>query len=302
MAAKRRSRRKKRIIKRLIWTLIVLIVAIVGFFVGKYAIDEANKADPVSGGEIEFHFIDVGQADAALIRTEAGDILIDAGCMASEDELKAYLDSQGVEDIEYAVFTHPHEDHIGGAEMVMKTYDVKNVILPDYDHDTKLYGRVLAAIESSGAQTIIATPGDEFEVGELSCTILSPIGDAGNNPNNASVTIRAEYGETSVLFTGDAEVKSEKEMIQKFGRTGELDCDLIKVGHHGSDTSSSIEFLQAVTPDFAVISCGEGNKHGHPVPDILTRYLNMDIEVIRTDKEGTIVFTSTGGEPEREAA
>ena len=223
-------------------------------------------------------------------------------CGASKEELKAYLDSQGVDDLEYAVFTHPHEDHIGGAEMVMETYDVKRVVIPDYDHDTKLYANVLEAIDQSGAETIYAEPGNEFKVGELSCTILSPISDAGDNPNDASVTIRAEYGETSVLFTGDAEVKSEKEMIQKFGLTGELDCDLIKVGHHGSTTSSSEAFLKAVTPDVAIISCGEGNKHGHPHAEIVARYEAMGIDIIRTDYEGSIVFTSTGGEPEREAA
>ncbi|MBO5510740.1 MAG: MBL fold metallo-hydrolase [Clostridia bacterium] len=294
------KRRKKSKAKGIATAVVVLIAVIAGLFFGKDAIFGGLSDDPsapVSGGEVQFHFIDVGQGDAALIRTEKGDILIDAGTNSSEDELKAYLDSLGVTDIEYAVFTHPHEDHIGGADMVLDTYNVKNVVLPDATSTSKTFERMMDAIEAEKCGVIEATPEKTFKVGELTCTILAPIGTSYTETNDYSVVIRADYGETSVLFTGDAEIHSEEEMLERYRFKGLLDCDLLKVGHHGSDTSSGQAFLDAVTPVYAVISCGEGNSYGHPIQAILARYEAMKAEIYRTDLEGSIVFTSTGGEP-----
>ena len=291
-----KRRRKKKAIKGLVWAVIITVAAIAGLIFGKDALTESPSI-PVSGGEVQFHFIDVGQGDAALIRTEKGDILIDAGTNSSEEELRAYLDSLGVTDIEYAVFTHPHEDHIGGADMVLNTYNVKNVILPDATSTSKTFERMMDAIEAEKCEVIEATPDKTFKVGELTCTILAPISTSYTETNNYSVVLRAEYGDTSVLFTGDAEVDSEAEMLERYLLSGKLDCDLLKAGHHGSDTSSGQAFLDAVTPVYAVISVGEGNTYDHPKQEILARYEAMRITVHRTDKEGSIVFTTTGGEP-----
>ena len=294
------KRKKKKQGKGIVPALLVLAAVIAALFFGKDALLGGltnNPAAPVSGGEVQFHFIDVGQGDAALIRTEAGDILIDAGTNSSEDELKAYLDSMGVKDLEYAVFTHPHEDHIGGADMVLSTYNVKRVILPDATATSKTYERMMDAIEAEKCEVIEARPDETFTVGELTCTILAPISTSYTETNNYSVVIRADYGETSVLFTGDAEVDSEAEMLERYRFKGLLDCDLLKSGHHGSDTSSSQEFLNAVTPAYAVISVGEGNTYDHPKQETLTKYDAMKIRYFRTDKEGSIVFVSTGGEP-----
>ena len=293
-------RRKKSKAKGIATAVVVLIAVIAGLFFGKDAILGGltdKPSDPVSGGEVQFHFIDVGQGDAALIRTEKGDILIDAGTNSSEDELKAYLDRLGVTDIEYAVFTHPHEDHIGGADMVLNTYNVKNVILPDATSTSKTFERMMDAIEAEKCGVIEATPDKTFKVGELTGTILAPISTSYTETNDYSVVIRADYGETSVLFTGDAETHSEEEMLERYRFKGLLDCDILKAGHHGSDTSSSQAFLDAVTPVYAVISVGEGNTYGHPIQAILARYEAMKAEILRTDKEGDIVFYSTGGEP-----
>ena len=294
------KRKKKKQGKGIVPALLVLAAVIAALFFGKDALLGGltnNPAAPVSGGEVQFHFIDVGQGDAALIRTEAGDILIDAGTNSSEDELKAYLDSMGVKDLEYAVFTHPHEDHIGGADMVLSTYNVKRVVLPDVTATTKVFERMMDAIEAEKCEVIEATPDYVFNVGEVKCTILAPISTSYTETNNYSVVIRADYGETSVLFTGDAEVDAEAEMLERYRFKDTLDCDLLKAGHHGSDTSSGQEFLNAVTPAYAVISVGEGNTYDHPKQETLTKYDAMKIQYFRTDKEGSIVFVSTGGEP-----
>ena len=291
------KRKKKKQAKGVATAVLLLAAVIAALFFGKDALLGGTTSDPVSGGEVQFHFIDVGQGDAALIRTEAGDILIDAGTNASEDELKAYLDRLGVKDIEYAVFTHPHEDHIGGADMVLNTYNVKRVILPDATSNTKTFERMMDAIETEKCEVIEAKPDSTFKVGELTCTILAPISTAYTETNNYSVVVRMDYGETSVLFTGDAEVDSEAEMLERYRFKGLLDCDLLKAGHHGSDTSSSQEFLDAVSPVYAVISVGEGNTYDHPKQVTLNKYDAMNIQYWRTDKVGSIVFTSTGGEP-----
>ncbi len=301
------NKRQKRKVNKLIWTLVILLIAGVGVYFGRDYLPglpgSSPKVEPVSGDEVQFHFIDVGQGDAALIRIGGEyDVLIDAGPGSSEDDLKAYLDRHGVDDLEYAVFTHPDEDHIGGADVVLENYTVKNVIRPDLDVDTQVYERMDTLIDAEGANDMIATPGKVFRVGEVKFTVLAPIGTDYSNRNDYSVVLRVDYGATSVLFTGDAETESEEEMLNRYRLTGELDCDLLKVGHHGSDSSSSEAFLKAVTPAFAVISCGEGNKYNHPDQEIITRYAAMKVPVYRTDMEGSIIFTSNGGEPERLAA
>lgn len=298
----KKYKRKYRKIKGFLITLAVILAAILGLLFGKDALEKQKPVvEPVSGNEVQFHFIDVGQGDAALIRTAAGDILIDASTNSAEDELQAYLDNLGVTDIEYAVFTHPHEDHIGGADMIFREYNVKRVVLPDVAHTSTTYTKMMTAIENEKCEVIRSAPDKTFKVGELKCTILAPLGTNYNSANDYSVVIRMDYGETSVLFTGDAEKTSESEMIERYGDAagGMLDCDLIKVGHHGSDTSSIQAFLDAVTPVHGVISVGEGNKHGHPVAEIVERYTVEGVKLYRTDLEGSIVFISTGGEPEK---
>ena len=298
------KRRHKRRVKKLVWTLVILAVAgLAAFLVNNY-FTEKNTVTPVSGDEVQFHFIDVGQGDAALIRTPEGDILIDAGDNYAEEDLKAYLDRYGVDDLAYVIFTHPDADHIGGADVVLENYEVKRVIRTNREVDSKVYRTMVSLIEAEGAEDILADVGAEFMLGEVKMTVLAPLDPNYKSTNDSSVVVRVDYGETSVLFTGDAETSSEKDMVNRYGQgaDGLLDCDILKAGHHGSSSSSSKKFLQAVTPDFAIISCGDGNKYGHPHREIVLRYEDMDIAILRTDKKGSIVFTSHGGEPERLAS
>lgn len=254
---------------------------------------EEEKESSVSDNA-EFHFIDVGQADAILIRVPEGNILIDAGTNDSEEALRAYLDELDVDTIEYAVFTHPHADHIGGADMIMKTYDVKNVIMPDATATSKVFTRMLDAIEASDAKVIEATPDKTYSVGDLTLTVLGPQGSGYTDVNNYSVAVRVDWGNTSALFTGDAEDVSEEEMLDAYGRSGELDVDLFKVAHHGAKNSNTKEFLREVSPVYAVISVGEGNTYGHPTRQALERLEDMDVTYWRTDLEGSVVIVSDG--------
>ncbi len=298
------KRRAKRRAQKIVASLLVLVIlGVAGYFL-KDSIT-ASKADPVSGNEVQFHFIDVGQGDAALIRTTAGDVLIDTGDNGTEDDLKAYLDKYRVDDLEYVIFTHPDSDHIGGGDVILQNYDVKRVIRPDYDADTQIYERLEGYIKDEKAEDIRAKVGETFMVGEVKFTVLAPLDSyAKDDRNNHSVVLRVDYGETSILYTGDAELKSENDMLDQYGSQagGMLDCDILKVGHHGSDTSSGKNFIRAVTPDHAIISCGENNKHGHPDQVIVDRYEDLKVPILRTDKLGSIVFRSYGEEPEQMAA
>ena len=293
----KRFKRRYRTAKHLLAAAAVILLLLFGLYRGKDAWT-SPAVTPLGDKEVQFHFMDVGQGDAALIRTPDGNILIDAGTSDAEQDLKAYLDSLGVTDIEYAVFTHPHEDHIGGADMVLSHYTVKHVVLPDVSAKDQSYQNMINALQKESCRIIKATPNTIFRVGELTCTILAPLHTGYAEVNDSSVVLRADYGDTSVLYMGDAEFPAEKELLTRYGKApgGLLDCDLIKVGHHGSDTSSDENFLAAVTPGFAVISCGKGNSHGHPMQATLARYASMNVTIHRTDREGNIMFSTVGGE------
>ncbi len=242
-------------------------------------------------GEVVVHFVDVGQGDCTLICTSKGNIIIDAGTNSSEDEMKAYIDKLGIKSFEYAIFTHPHEDHIGGAEVIMRNYEVANVIISDLAATTNVYEIMLDSIEQSSADVTVIEAGMNFEfsVGSLSAKILGPV-EIDDDPNNASIVTKISYGKTSLLLMGDAEEGSEKLLLKKYGFSGQLKADIIKLGHHGSSTSSSLDFIRAVSPDVAIISCGIDNKYRHPHAETTEMLKAENIEYHRTDKEGSIIY------------
>lgn len=244
------------------------------------------------GDEVLFHIIDVGQGDAILVMTPDGNMLIDTGESSAREALVAYLDSVNVTSFEYVVFTHPDADHIGNAAYVVENYSIKNIIMPDREATTKTFERMIDAIENSQANVIKAEPGYEFYIGALLNTIIAPNGDY-KDTNDASVVIKSTFGDTSILLTGDAEKGSEADIVSIWSKET-LKCDVLKVGHHGSLTSTSEAFLDAVSPTIAVISCGEGNKYGHPLPETLARLEERGIAIYRTDKHGSIVLRTDG--------
>ncbi|MBQ9079985.1 MAG: MBL fold metallo-hydrolase [Clostridia bacterium] len=295
--AKRRSRRNTAIKNITLFLLLVAIAVAVYFlspYLEQYFGEEPREAIPVGDGEyIEIHVIDVGQGDSILIRTAGGDMLIDAGPSSGEDELKAYLTEMQVADLEYAVFTHPDADHIGNADMILTDYTVSNVIMPDREATSKTYERMMTALEASGANVVEPVPESSFTLGSMTVTILAPVGEKYSSTNDYSVVMRLDFGETSFMMTGDAEEHAEEDILERYS-TAMLDCDVLKVGHHGSDTSTSQAFLDAVSPELALISCGEGNTYGHPYAVTLQKLEAASAEIYRTDEWGSIVLISDG--------
>lgn len=258
------------------------------------------------GDALEVHFIDVGQGDSALVVAPGGAaMLIDAGPNSAEEELRAYLNALGIKKFEYVVFTHPHEDHIGGGDMIMREYEVARVIMPDAVTATATFERLLDAIGKSGAEVICADDmlGETFTLGaggesengdspQANFTILGPCAEYGEL-NNASVVLRLLYGEAEFLFTGDAEAESECDQLKKFGALA-LHCDVLKVGHHGSASSSTDEYILATSPQIAVISCAKINDYGHPHREVLERLGLIGAAVYTTADYGTIVIKTDG--------
>jgi len=273
--------------------LIFIIILILALY--SYLSDTGNRSAGLQAGTAEIHFIDVGQGDSTLILSQNGSILIDAGPGSAEKELKKHLDKLGIKEIEYAVFTHPHEDHIGGADMIFDNYDVKNVILPSAVSTTLAYEKMLDGIEKSGATVHEAHSGGEYGIGDLHFTILAPNYTKYNGLNDYSVVLRLTYGNTFFMMTGDAEALTETEILESYPSSA-LYSDVLKVGHHGSNSSSTGAFLSAVSPSVAVISCGEGNTYGHPHSEIVSRLKSIGSTVLQTDKSGTIILRTDGNE------
>ena len=265
---------------------LVIVICAVNYLINNTSL---GKAAPAKGSLFTLYIIDVGQGDAAFIDNGDKDILIDAGPDSSSDRLLRYLDSIDAGDIEYAFFSHPHEDHIGGADEVIDRYNINNIVMPYVEHDNQYTNDLKASAQKRGSQISCASYGDVYNIGDAKFEILSPDDKSTyNNMNNYSLVIRITYGDVTYLFTGDAEKKNEKQMLEVC--PDKLDCDVLKVGHHGSATSSCKEFLSAVTPELALISVGEGNRYGHPDINTLTNLKKFTNQIYRTDRDGTIII------------
>ncbi len=243
--------------------------------------------------DCEFHFIDVGQGDSTMIINETGVVVIDAGPQDHADSTEKYIKSY-TDTIDYLILTHPHEDHIGGADELFDSIEVKNVILSDAYTDTLTFTKLLDKIDESGANVIEAKAGDSYNAGEIKLTILSPISEF-KDLNDYSVVTKVEFGDTAAIITGDVEHHSEKIMVEEYGAL-KLRADIYQVGHHGSSTSNHDSFIDAVSPEFAVIQSEEGNSYGHPHWETIEKLEDRDITYFRTDKMGHVVFVSDGKE------
>jgi len=236
-------------------------------------------------------FIDVGQGDSILIAREGHGMLIDAGTEESSDTVVNYIKSQKLSALDYCVGTHPHEDHIGGMDSVINSFSVGTLIMPDVTTNTKSFSDVLKSVQKRKLKITRPEPGKAYSFEGATLTVLAPNSAKYEDLNNYSVVIRLVFGNTSFLFTGDAQALSEKEMLAK-GYT--LKSDVLKVGHHGSKTSTSADFLKAVSPKYAVISAGKGNVYGLPAQSTVSRLTSAGVKLFRTDLDGTVVAITDG--------
>ena len=272
--------------RRIIITVAVLLVLLTVTVVSHYLRWNAD---------VSFHFIDVGQGDAALILTDEAAIVIDAGPVSSGGELVSYIEKY-TDKIDCLVISHPHEDHMGGAAELISSLDVAEVLMTVYDSDAAFYSRALDAMSEKNVKITIVSVGETYTVGDVKMTVLSPSKDYGDKNNN-SIVLRAEVDGVSALFTGDAETIAEEDILD--GYSWQLNSDILKVGHHGSYTSSSEKFLDAVSPEYAVISCGKDNSYGHPHQTTLNKLKARGVEYYRTDedsKNGAVIITVKDGE------
>lgn len=249
------------------------------------------KAAPKDAGSLEVHYLDIGQGDATLILSDGHAMLIDAGNNSKGTAVWNYLKKQGVEKLDYVIGTHPDADHIGGLDVVIYKFDCGKVLLPDFSKDTKTYEEVEDTLKAKKYQAVHPKVSDRYSLGDASFTVVAPGGKTYDSANDYSIAVRLEHGKNHFLFVGDAEEESEQEMLKSKQK---LSSDVYKVSHHGSRTGTSEEFLKAVSPQYAVISCGEDNSYGHPHAEVMNLLRREWIKVFRTDEQGTIVAVSDG--------
>ncbi len=244
-------------------------------------------------GLLKVHFIDVGQADCILAQLPGGEnMLVDAGNNDDGDRVVSYLRSAGVDKIDFLVGTHPHEDHIGGLDMVINNFDIGKVYMPKVNHTTKTYRDVLSAVKAKGLKITTAGAGVEmFNNAGVDAIMLAPVNSGYEELNDYSAVIKLSYKNVKFLLTGDAEEISEKEILNA---GYDVKADVLKVGHHGSRSSTSPAFLKAVSPQYAVISVGNDNDYGHPHRETLQKLKKANVKVFRTDQDGTMVFSTDG--------
>ncbi len=238
------------------------------------------------------HFIDVGQGDCTLLESKGKFALIDAGERVQSSKVVSYLSSLGVEELDFIISTHPHSDHCGGLADVIRNFETEVLICPDVYTESSIWENVLDAADEHGVTYETPEPYEFYQLGEATITVLSPSSEAVySNLNDYSIVCMAEYGNASVMLTGDAEKTVERELVRS---SYDLSADILKCGHHGSSTSSCSEFLSAVNPSAAIITCGENNDYGHPHKETTAALDLRGIPYWRTDKQGDIVVTTDG--------
>lgn len=274
----------KKIMKMILTMLVLSLVVFQG------VIFSVNAAGTTSEKGFWIKFIDVGQGDAALVQCDGKYMLIDGGPSDASSVIYTILKESGIDKIDYMVATHPDADHIGGLSGALNYAKVSKCYCPVTEHDTKTFNSLVKYLSKQNVAITVPKASDKFKLGSANITILGPIGET-DDTNNSSIVLRVEYGKNSFIFMGDAEVEEETQIINKYK---DISADVIKIGHHGSASSSSKELLSAVKPQYAIISVGKDNSYGHPVQTTLDKISDAKVKIYRTDLQGDITVTSDG--------
>ena len=297
---------KKNIISTVLAIIIVIIASIFGIDIsdvfetdisneGKESTENTlqEEAPKLTEGELILTMIDVGQADSFLFQQNGKTMLVDCGTRSGGDVVVKYLKNLGITKIDYVFGTHPHDDHMGGMYDVITNFEIGKIIIPDVEEDkvtSAWYEKLITEIYEGKYNLEYAKKGTVYKLGDATIKILAQLTEYKSDLNNYSAIMKVSFGEMDIIMTGDAETIVEKEALND---DVNLDAEILKAGHHGSDTSSSDEFLDAVSPDYVLISTEIGNKHEHPIKSVMDKYKERDIEVYRTDESGTVVATIT---------
>ncbi len=240
--------------------------------------------------DMEVHFIDVGQGDSTLVKYGDHAMLIDAGDNYKGTKIQLYLKKQGITKLDYLILTHPDADHIGGADVIVTKFPIDHVYMSPYTKTNKTYTELTDAFEYKGLKWSTPKVGAKYTLGNAQFTVIAP-NRTYDTPNNSSIGIILQNGDNKFLFTGDAEEEAEGDIV---ANAVDINADVYHVGHHGSKTASSEDFLKEISPTWAVISCKEGNSYGHPHAATLNQFRAMGVKVFRTDEQGSIIATSDG--------
>jgi competence protein ComEC len=251
-----------------------------------------DKPVPSSDKSLEVVFLDVGQADTALISCEGHYMMIDGGNAADSNLIYSALQRRDISYLDYMVFSHTHEDHIGGLSGALQYVDVGVCYGSSDEGDTKAFTNFKRKLEEKRLSITIPQNTATFKLGEADVTVTHVTTDA-TDPNEDELVVRIVYGDTSFLFTGDIGQETEKALI---GNNVELESTVLKVPHHGSAGSSGYQFLREVNPRYSVISVGEGNNYGHPTEEALSKYRDLGTTLYRTDLHGDVMMVSNGSE------
>ncbi|MBY6798299.1 MBL fold metallo-hydrolase [Clostridium botulinum] len=276
--------------KNLIITCLLICLSIVFTACSQQSSNAVNTSN--KSNELKVHYIDVGQGDSILVQTKDKNILIDAGTRKSSDSLISYLKKQHIKKLDYVIATHPHEDHIGGMPKVIEEFEISNFYAPKKTANTKIFKDMILQLKKKNLKINVAKKGVSLDLSNnSSLDFLAPVKDNYENTNDSSAVVKLTHGNTKFLFTGDAEKTSEKDILNS---NEDLSSNVLKIGHHGSHSSSSKEFLDKIDPKIAIISCGKNNDYGHPHKETMKELNKRNIEVYRTDIDGNIVLTSDG--------
>lgn len=240
--------------------------------------------------ELMVHYIDVGQADCILLQCGGKSLLIDGGNVDDGRKVVTYLQEQGISELDTVICTHAHEDHVGGLPAVLAVFPVHKVYAPTKTYASSCFDDFVRYVEQQRLEITAPVPGDSFYLGGAKVTVLGPL-RTYSATNNTSIVVKVVFGSSSFLFTGDMEVLAENELLDSGAG---VKADVLKVGHHGSNTSTGYRFLYEVNPEYAVISVGTGNAFGHPHEEPLSRLEQAGVTQFRTDQLGTVIAVSDG--------